>query len=164
MLKLQVAGVGVDPLPLTVPVPSTLRNLELWETILDDVRSKVKPPTLHRAGCDPELKVQGAVIVTAVPKAMPLKLPLELVTNEVFQVLTCVAAARDVESSVTTPPKVMSPVTGAPSGGIGEMGMACACWQKRPQLNRPIASTVRIVLLRFFMGLFFVSLSRIGTF
>src|ERR1700730_17749652 len=109
MLKLQVAVVGVNPLPLTVPVPSTLRNVELCETIVDDVRSKVKPPTLHRAGCDPELEVRRLPIMTAVPKVMPTKLPLELVTKGLVQVLTCVAAARDVESSVTVPPKVMSP-------------------------------------------------------
>jgi hypothetical protein len=32
--------------------------------MLDAVRSNVNPPTLHRAGCRPELKLQGAVIVT----------------------------------------------------------------------------------------------------
>ena len=37
--------------------------------------------------------------------------------------------------------------------------IACACWQKRPQLSRPIASTVS-VLVRFFIVFFFLRLIR----
>jgi hypothetical protein len=109
---------------------------------VDDVRSKVKPPTCHKGMVAVDgLKIQGAVMLTLVSTGMLLKLPESLVTKELFHVDTCVAALRLVLSNVTTPPKVMSPV----------MGVACACWQKRPQLSRPTATTVRIVLLRFFI-------------
>jgi hypothetical protein len=109
---------------------------------VDDVRSKVKPPTCHNGivGVD-GLKIQGAVMVTLLNMGMLLKLPESLVTMERFHVDTCVAKLRLVLSNVTTPPNVMSPV----------MGVACACWQKRPPLSRPTATTVRIVLLRFFI-------------
>jgi len=86
-------------------------------------------------------------MVTLLNMGMLLKLPESLVTMERFHVDTYVAKLRLVLSNVTTPPKVMSPV----------IGVACACWQKRPPLIRPTATTVKIVLLRFFIV--FVSFS-----
>ncbi len=90
---------------------------------MDDVRSKVKPPTCHSGivGVD-GLKIQGAVMVTLLNMGMLLKLPESLVTMERFHVDTCVAKLRLVLSKVTMPPNVMSPV----------MGVASAFWQKRP--------------------------------
>jgi hypothetical protein len=109
---------------------------------VDDVRSKVKPPTCHKGIVAVDgLKIQGAVMLTLLNMGMLLKLPESLVTMERSQADTCVAKLRLVLSNVTTPPKVMSPV----------MGVACACWQKRPQLSRPTATTVRTVLFRFFI-------------
>jgi hypothetical protein len=65
LVKLQVPVVGAKPLPKIVPVPLTAMNpLTLGRVMEDAVRSNVKLPTLQRAGCRLELKVQGAVIVT----------------------------------------------------------------------------------------------------
>ena len=67
VLNLHVPGVGIKPLPLIVPVPATLRNpLPCW-TMEDVVRLNINPPTLHRPGSGPELKFQGADIVTVAP-------------------------------------------------------------------------------------------------
>ena len=67
VLNLHEPGVGSKPLPVIVPVPLTVRNpLPCW-VMEDDVRLNVNPPTLQRAGSGPELKFQGAVIVTVAP-------------------------------------------------------------------------------------------------
>ena len=55
----------------------------------------------------PELKIQGAAIVTDVPGLILEKLPESWRTNELFQTLTFVAVASDIVSKVTTPPKSM---------------------------------------------------------
>jgi hypothetical protein len=60
-------GVALKPWPVIVPVPATLRNPPPWWTMLDAVRLNVNPPTLQRAGSEPELKFQGAAIVTVAP-------------------------------------------------------------------------------------------------
>lgn len=65
------------PIGLIVPTPVMLRKVELCETITQDVRSNLNPPTLHRLGVFVEgLKIHGAAIVTFVPGEMEEKSPL----------------------------------------------------------------------------------------
>lgn len=96
------------------------KKVELWETITQEVRSNLKPPTLHRLGVLVDgLKIHGAAIVTFVPAAMLEKSPESWSTNELFQRLTLVANVSDVvfapllSPNVTTPPKSMLPWMGA---------------------------------------------------
>ena len=75
-VKLQVPGVGSNPFPLIVPIPDTSRNCALWDITVEELRSNVNPPTLHRADVAgpgagdpgvPELKIQGAAMAAEVP-------------------------------------------------------------------------------------------------
>jgi hypothetical protein len=79
VLNFHEPGLGVKPVPLIVPVPLTLRNPLLCRTTEDAVRSNVNAPTLQRAG-RPELKFQGAAIVTVAPTGTDVKLPDRLTT------------------------------------------------------------------------------------
>jgi hypothetical protein len=122
-VKLQVPGVALKPLPLAVPTPDILRKLALWETTVEVVKSKVNPPTCHRARVVgpgegvagvPESKVYGAAMVAFAPGAAKVaKFPVSCRTKELFQVFTFVAVAKDMVSNVTTPPKSMLPWIGA---------------------------------------------------
>ena len=101
------------PIGLIVPTPVILRKVALCETITHDVRSNLKPSTLHRLGVFVDgLKIHGAAIVTFVPGAMEEKSPESWRTNELFHVFTRVALASEVESKVTVPPKSILPVIG----------------------------------------------------
>ena len=124
---------GSNPVALIVPIPLMFKKVELWETITQEVRSNLKPPTLHRLGVFVEgLKIHGAAIVTFVPAAMLEKSPESWSTNELFQRLTLVADVSDVvfapvlSPNVTTPPKSMLPW----------MGAASSDWRKNRQQNR----------------------------
>jgi hypothetical protein len=106
-VKLQVPGVELKPFPLALPTPVTLRKVVLWETTVDEVRSKVKPPTFHRPGLAgpgvgkagvPELNVHGVPMVTLVPADILEKSNVSLETKELFQIFTFVAVASDVVS------------------------------------------------------------------
>lgn len=119
-VKLQVPGVGSNPFPLMVPVPRTSRKVELWDVTMEEVRSKVKPPTCHNIGVAgpgsgapgvPELKVQFGAIVTLAKSGMLLKSPVcdPGTTKELFHVVTLVAVANDIVSKVTTPLKSILP-------------------------------------------------------
>ena len=109
-VKLHVPGVGSNPFPLIVPSPVIFRKVALWEMITHEVRSNLKPPTLHKFGVLVEgLKIHGAAIATVVPAAMLEKSPESWSTNELFQMFTLVAVASDVVSKVTVPPKSMLP-------------------------------------------------------
>ena len=68
------------PQPYSTPSTNTPAGLPPWNTILDEARLNVKPPTLQRAGTAPELKNHGAVNV-AVDPARPEKLPSALITD-----------------------------------------------------------------------------------
>ena len=75
-----------------------------------ELRLKVKPPTLQRLGVPVDgLKIQGAAMVTLVNGAMEEKLPESWVTKELFQVLTRITFASDIESNVITPLKSIVP-------------------------------------------------------
>ena len=80
VLNFHLPGVAVKPLPVIVPVPLTLRNPLACMTMEDAVRLNVNPPTLQRAGSGPELKFQGAVIVTGAPTLTLAKGPDRLTT------------------------------------------------------------------------------------
>src|SRR5678815_3594048 len=49
-VKLHVPSVASNPLPVIVPVPEIRRKSAFCRTTIDPSRSKVKPPTLQRAG------------------------------------------------------------------------------------------------------------------
>jgi hypothetical protein len=84
----------------------------------DDVRLKINPPTLQKAGTGPELKLQGAVNVVTAPTATDEKLPDRLTTVGFPPVplshpVTLVAVLTEVVSSSAPPLNVMEPVIGA---------------------------------------------------
>jgi hypothetical protein len=120
-------GVGVKPLPLIVPVPLTLRNpLPCW--IMEDAaRLNVKLPTLQRAGSGPELKFQGAAIVTEAPTGTNVaKSPDRLTTVgaapfPLSHPVTRVAVLTEFVLSCAPPLIVMVPVIGAAIGAV------CGC-------------------------------------
>src|ERR1700737_4972051 len=131
MVKLQVpaGGSSKEFVLLIVPTPVTSRKLDVWLETIDEVRSKVKPPTLHkllsagpadRAGGVDKLKIHGAPMVALVekPGVMLLKSPVTPDPHESFQTFTCVARSSDVVSApawspnVTTPLKLMFPWIG----------------------------------------------------
>ena len=80
VVKLKIPFVGSKPAgPVIVPAPEIARKLESWKEMVDEARLNVKPPTLQSAGkAVLGSNVQGAVIVTAVPTAIPMKLPVRL--------------------------------------------------------------------------------------
>jgi hypothetical protein len=83
VLNFHVPGVGVKPVPLIVPVPLTLRNPLACMTMEDAVRLNVNPPTpptLQKLSTGPELKFQGAAIVTVAPTGTDVKLPDRVTT------------------------------------------------------------------------------------
>ncbi len=66
VLNFHEPDVVVKPWPLIVPVPLTLRNPLACMPMEDVVRLNVNPPTFQRLA-SPELKFQGAAIVTGAP-------------------------------------------------------------------------------------------------
>jgi hypothetical protein len=119
VLNLHEPGVALKPWPLIVPVPLTLRNpLPCW-VMEDVVRSNVNPPTLQRAGSGPELKFQGAVIVTEAPTdTYVAKSPDRLTTvggrlAPLSQLVTWVAVLTEVVLRCAPPLMVMVPLIGA---------------------------------------------------
>ncbi len=78
---------------------------------MDDVRSKVKPPTFHKPSFGVDgLKFQGFPIVTCsklvvnVAKSPVVAAPR---TKELFHFITSLAVARDFVLYTVTPPKLM---------------------------------------------------------
>ena len=145
VLNLHVPGVGAKPLPLIVPVPLTLRNPLPCVTITDAVRSNVNPPTLQRAGCSPELKVQGAVIVTEAPTATVVKDPDRLTTvggwlAPLSHDITLVGLLTESVSSLAPPLNVMVPLIGAASSVTPALSRATA------------AKSARLILLSIFIS------------
>ena len=119
--NLNMPGVGSKPLPLIVPVPLTLRNPLACMTMEDAVRLNVNPPTLQRAGRGPELKFQGAVIVTGAPTLTLAKDPDRLTTVggwlfPLSQFVTWVAVLTEVMLGCAPPLIEMEPVIGAVCG------------------------------------------------
>src|ERR1700722_20433817 len=118
--KLHVIASESRPFPLTEPIPSTRTpaGFPPWNTIWEEVRSNVKPPTLQRLATAPELKNQGEVNATCVPGAIPEKLPSSLITTGIpvppgpVQANTSVAVPAEDVSNCTPPANVMSPVIG----------------------------------------------------
>ena len=75
-MKLHVPAVGSNSFPLIVPTPVTFKNVALWETMVEELKSNLKPPTLHKLGVLVDgLKIHEADIVTFVPAAMLEKSP-----------------------------------------------------------------------------------------
>jgi hypothetical protein len=142
-------GVGVKPLPVIVPVPLTLRNpLPCW--IMEDaVRLNVNPPTLQRAGSGPELKFQGAVIVTGAPTLTLAKDPDRLTTVggwlfPLSQFVTRVAVLTEVVLRCAPPLMVMEPVIGATVAvavGVG-LGTGLVTSTYLESLGMPLVKTV----------------------
>ena len=122
VVKLHVIAVGVNPLPLTTPVPSMARTELVCIMTVDESRSKVKPATLHKAGTGVDgLNCQGAVKVTAVFTGIPAKSPvLPASTWGLSQAVTAVAVPKG-PLSVTAPAKLMIPF----------IGVACLLTEKR---------------------------------
>lgn len=141
VVKAQVICVGSNPLPLTVPVPSTVRDVALRPVTLDERRSKVKPATLQRpdVGVD-GLNVQGALKVTAVFRGIAAKSPVPPASTwALIQELTVVAVNKESVSNFTEPPKLMFPF----------IGVAWVCWLNRPQLRTPVVKIARNVFDSF---------------
>jgi hypothetical protein len=126
-------GVAVKPVPVIVPVPLTLRNQLACMTTEDAVRLNVKLPTLQRAGSGPELKFQGAAIVTVAPTGTDVKLPDRLTTvgsapAPLSQFVTRVAVLTEVVLRCAPPLMLMVPVIVAAvavADGVG-VGVAVA--------------------------------------
>jgi len=126
VLNFHEPGVGVKPLPVIVPVPLTLRNPLACMTMEDAVRLNVNPPTLQRAGSGPELKFQGAAIVTVAPAGTLVKFPDRLTTVgagpfPLSHPVTRVAVLTEVVLSCAPPLIVMVPVIGT------AIVAACGC-------------------------------------
>ena len=134
--------------------------------MVDERRSKVKPPTLHRPGVAVDgLNIQGCAMVACVPAGIPAKSPvlpdvtlvkpaLPFASNQVF---TLVAVAREWVSNWTAPAKLMFPcmfVAGVFNPPT--ILLALAFWLNSAQLTNPIASIAKIVFVRFFIGFFLV--------
>lgn len=132
-------GVGSKPLPLIVPIPLMFKKVDVCETITEDVRSNVKPPTFHRLGVFVDgLKIQGAAIAAVVPGVILEKSPESCKTKELFQTFTLVAVPSDSVSKVTTPAKSMLPV----------MGAALSAGAKEANANK---IDIVMIVIRFFM-------------
>ena len=148
VVNVHVPGVSVKPWPVIVPVPATLRNPLPWWTMEDAVRLYVNPPTLQRAGCSPELKVQGAVIVTEAPTLTNVaKSPdrLETVGGKLFPLshdITLVALLTESVSRCAPPLNVMVPLIGAASSVTPAPSRATT------------AKSVCLILLFIFWGAF----------
>jgi hypothetical protein len=116
--------------------------------MVEVARSNVKPPTVHKSGVAVDgLKIQGAAIVTADPKATEVKLPLVLETVTADHTLTSLAVAKEVVSYAAVPAKAISPV----------MRTAWACWLNSAQLMKPVASAAKIIL-------FFICTRKVASF
>ena len=138
-------GVGSKPLPVIVPVPLTATNpLPRW-TMEDAVRSNVKLPTLQRAGSGPELKFQGAAIVTVSwTFTYAVKDPDRLTTAgdapfPLSQLVTFVALLTEPVSRCAPPLIVMEPVIGAASSVMPAPSKAMA------------AKSVHLIVLSIFI-------------
>lgn len=113
-------GVGLKPFPVIVPVPLTARNpLTLGMTMEDTSRLNVNPPTLQRAASGPEVKVQGAFIVTEAPTGTNVAKSPERLTTVGFapaplsHPASLVAVLTEPVSSSAPPLIEMEPVIGA---------------------------------------------------
>ena len=96
VVKAQVMAVGSNPLPLTIPLPSTVRDDAVRCVTVDERRSKVKPATLHRPGVGVDgLNAQGAVTATGVFIGIPAKSPVPPASTwALIQEVTVVAVSK----------------------------------------------------------------------
>ena len=113
-VTLQSPGVASKPWPLIVPLPARSRKLWLREMTAQEVRSKVKPPTLHGPeNGDEDAKTHGVDIATALPgAAKAAKSPVSLPTRALFHLFTWEAVTKEPVLNFTPPPKSISPVIG----------------------------------------------------
>src|SRR6266480_5853397 len=132
--------------------------------MVDERRSKVKPPTLHRPGVAVDgLNIQGCAMVACVPAGMLAKSPvppdvtllkpaLPCASNQVF---ILVAVSRECVSNWTAPAKLMFPCMFAAGVFIPvfippTILQALAFWLNSAQLITP-AKTARSVFDIFFI-------------
>ena len=105
VLNAHTPAVGSKPLAKIIPVPLISKKLLFCNVTVDVCRSKVKPPTLHRAGVLVDgLKMYGEAMTTEVPTAMLLKSPVfppPAVTS--VNAVTVVALPNDFLSKVAVP-------------------------------------------------------------
>ena len=104
-------AVGSNPLPLTIPLPSIVRFAAVCVTIVDERRSKVKPPTFQRPGVGVDgLNTQGAVKVAGVFIGIAKKSPvLPASTWKLIKAMTVVAVSKEFVSNWAEPPNWMLP-------------------------------------------------------
>jgi hypothetical protein len=116
-VKLQSPAVASKPFPVTVPVPSSERDFLLRAKIEDDVKSKVKPPTLQSTkdeGEDP--KNHGVDMVTSLfGVANVAKVPLSLSTWGSVHPVMSEAFIKERLSNVADPLMLRSPLIGMAS-------------------------------------------------
>jgi hypothetical protein len=110
-VNIQSMPVGSNPLPLTIPLPSIVRDDAVCVTIVDERRSKVKPPTLHRPGVGVDaLNIQGAPKVAEVFIAIPEKSPVSPASTwALIQETTLVAVSKEFVSNWAVPANWISP-------------------------------------------------------
>jgi hypothetical protein len=132
VVKLQSMAVGSNPLALTIPVPSIVRVFAVCVTTVDERRSKVKAPTLHRPGVGvDELNIQGALKVAPVFIGIPEKSPvLPASTWVLIQATTVVAVSKEFVSNWAEPPNWMLPFIALVAEMTGGRGwrVALALW------------------------------------
>src|SRR5947199_10037731 len=77
VVKAQSMDVASKPLPLTVPCPKISRKVAVWCMTVEDIRSKVNPPTLQRCGVGVDgLNIQGCAMSACVPGSIEAKVPV----------------------------------------------------------------------------------------
>ena len=109
-VNVQSPPVASKPFPLIIPVPSAVKDFRLRETIVDEVKSNVKPLALQKKedGAVP-LNHQGVAILTEVPVgANVAKPPVSLTMKGLVQLVTSVAFIRPL-LNLAPPLIVMSP-------------------------------------------------------
>jgi hypothetical protein len=151
VVKAQVIAVGSNPFPLTIPVPSTVRDVAVRCVTVDERRSKVKPAALHRAGVGVDgLNTQGAENVAGVFTGMEAKSPVPPASTWVLnQATTVVAVNKEFVLKLHPPAKLMFPL----------IAVAWACWLKNAELSMPVVRRARSVFDSF-ISFIWVAVSR----
>ena len=116
-VNIQVPAVPVPKAPpLIVPVPVTDTVPAPWLKIEDEIKSKVKPPTLQKLAIGPETNDHGAANVAKVPAATEEKSPVAPATcglfaaeNAQYQAVTFVAVSTVAVSILALPTNEILP-------------------------------------------------------